>query len=69
MDEPRRLGALLVAPSLLIVFGFLIFPFLYSLVLSFMNYDLARPQGNGFAGLTNYFRLTPGQVLPQLGAS
>jgi multiple sugar transport system permease protein len=57
MDEPRRLGVLLVAPSLLIVFGFLIFPFLYSLVLSFMNYDLARPQGNGFAGFGNYVRL------------
>jgi multiple sugar transport system permease protein len=47
-----------VAPSLIIVFGFLIFPFLYSLALSFMNYDLARPQGNGFAGLGNYVRLT-----------
>ena len=58
MDEPRRLGTLLVVPSLLIVFGFLIFPFLYSLALSFMNYDLARPQGNGFAGLSNYLRLT-----------
>jgi multiple sugar transport system permease protein len=58
MDEPRRLGTLLVVPSLLIVFGFLIFPFLYSLALSFMNYDLARPQGNGFAGLKNYIHLT-----------
>lgn len=58
MDEPRRLGVILVAPSLLIVFGFLLFPFAYSLVLSLMNYDLARPQGNGFAGLSNYFRLT-----------
>jgi ABC-type sugar transport system permease subunit len=58
MDEPRRLGITLVMPSLIIVFGFLLFPFLYSLVLSFMNYDLARPQGNGFIGLRNYFRLT-----------
>jgi multiple sugar transport system permease protein len=58
MDEPRRLGTLLVVPSLLIVFGFLVFPFLYSLALSFMNYDLARPQGNGFAGLKNYIHLT-----------
>jgi multiple sugar transport system permease protein len=58
MDEPRRLGITLVMPSLIIVFGFLLFPFLYSLVLSLMNYDLARPQGNGFIGLQNYFRLT-----------
>jgi ABC-type sugar transport system permease subunit len=58
MDEPRRLGITLVMPSLLIVFGFLLFPFLYSLVLSLMNYDLSRPQGNGFIGLQNFFRLT-----------
>lgn len=58
MDDPRKLGAVLVLPSLLIVFGFLLFPFLYSLILSLMNYDLARPQENGFIGLRNYFRLT-----------
>ena len=51
-------GITLVMPSLLIVFGFLLFPFLYSFVLSLMNYDLARPQGNGFIGLGNYTRLT-----------
>ena len=58
IDEPRRLGITLVLPSLIIVFGFLLYPFAYSLVLSLMNYDLARPQGNGFVGLQNYFRLT-----------
>lgn len=40
MDDPKRLGLLLVAPTMLIVLGFLFFPFLYSLVLSLMNYDL-----------------------------
>jgi multiple sugar transport system permease protein len=58
IDEPRRLGIILVVPSMIIVFGFLLFPFVYSLVLSLWNYDLARPQGNGFIGLQNYFRLT-----------
>jgi ABC-type sugar transport system permease subunit len=58
MDEPRKLGITLVMPSLIIVFGFLLLPFLYSLVLSLMNYDLARPKGNGFIGLGNYIHLT-----------
>jgi len=58
MDEPRRLGITLVMPSVIIVFGFLLFPFLYSLVLSLMNYDLARPQENSFLGLRNYLQLT-----------
>ncbi|HTO22429.1 MAG TPA: sugar ABC transporter permease [Spirochaetia bacterium] len=57
IDEPRRLGITLVAPSMIIVFGFLLFPFGYSLVLSLMNYDLARPQDTGFIGLANYGRL------------
>jgi len=58
IDEPRRLGLTLVVPSLLIVFGFLIFPLVYSFVLSLMNYDLARPRDNAFIGLGNYVRLT-----------
>ncbi|HET6450854.1 MAG TPA: sugar ABC transporter permease [Spirochaetia bacterium] len=57
IDEPRRLGITLVLPSMIIVFGFLLFPFCYSLVLSLLNYDLARPQDNGFVGLRNYGRL------------
>jgi multiple sugar transport system permease protein len=57
LDEPRRLGLTLVMPSVIIVFGFLLFPFVYSLILSLMNYDLARPAGNGFVGLRNYFQL------------
>jgi multiple sugar transport system permease protein len=58
IDEPRRLGLTLVVPSLIIVFGFLIFPLLYSLGLSLMNWDLARPKENGFVGLANYTNLT-----------
>jgi multiple sugar transport system permease protein len=58
IDEPRRLGLTLVMPSLIIVFGFLVFPLVYSLVLSLMNYDLARPKENAFIGLRNYLNLT-----------
>jgi multiple sugar transport system permease protein len=58
IDEPRRLGLALVAPSLIIVFGFLVFPLAYSLGLSLMNWDLARPKENGFIGLANFSNLT-----------
>jgi multiple sugar transport system permease protein len=47
-----------VAPSLIIVFGFLVFPLVYSLGLSLMNWDLARPKENGFLGLANFANLT-----------
>jgi ABC-type sugar transport system permease subunit len=57
IDEPRRLGLTLVIPSLVIVFGFLVFPLLYSLGLSLMNWDLSRPKENGFVGLANYANL------------
>jgi ABC-type sugar transport system permease subunit len=57
IDEPRRLGLTLVAPSLIIVFGFLVFPLAYSLGLSLMNWDLARPKENGFIGLANFANL------------
>lgn len=56
-SEENILGLSLVIPSVLIVFGFLAFPFFYSLVLSFFNKDLARPQNNGFVGFLNYINL------------
>ena len=56
-DDPKWLGLLLITPTMLIVLGFLFFPFFYSLVLSFMNYDLARPATMGFIGLRNYLKL------------
>lgn len=56
-NEENSLGLSLVIPSIVIVFGFLIFPFFYSLVLSFFNKDLARPYNDGFIGLGNYIHL------------
>ncbi|MFB0546638.1 MAG: carbohydrate ABC transporter permease, partial [Anaerolineae bacterium] len=54
IDDPRRLGLLLIIPTMLGVLTFLAFPVLYSLYLSFMNYDLKDPTGIGFTGLGNY---------------
>ena len=51
----RRLGWLLVAPSLLFIFGLLGYPLLYSLVLMFMDLNITRPWiGPEFVGLGNF---------------
>ncbi|MBF9014631.1 MULTISPECIES: carbohydrate ABC transporter permease [unclassified Oceanispirochaeta] len=57
LGKEENLGKILVLPSMIIVFGFLLFPFLYSFILSFFSKDLARPATNGFAGLSNYIKL------------
>lgn len=56
-SNENSLGLTLVIPSIVIVFGFLVFPFFYSLVLSFFSKDLARPKSNGFIGFSNYVHL------------
>ena len=57
LDNPKLLGTLLTAPTLLLVLGFLVFPFFYALGLSLMNYNLSNPAANAFVGLRNYFKL------------
>jgi ABC-type sugar transport system permease subunit len=57
LDNPRLLGTLLTVPTLLVVVGFLLFPFLYALVLSLMNFNLTNPAANAFVGLSNYAKL------------
>jgi multiple sugar transport system permease protein len=57
LNNPKLLGILLVLPTLLVVFGFLLFPFFYALVLSFMNYNLTNPAANALVGLKNYIKL------------
>jgi len=56
-NNENTLGLSLAIPSVVIVSGFLIFPFFYSLVLSFFSKDLARPDTNAFIGLINYINL------------
>ena len=57
LDNPKWLGTLLTAPTLLLVLGFLLFPFLYALGLSLMNFNLSNPAANAFIGLRNYIKL------------
>ena len=59
-DWRRRidwLGYVLLAPAILILVSVLIGPLLYSLVLSFFEYNLLRPEQTAFMGLQNYARL------------
>lgn len=51
------LGYLFVAPTALITLGVIIFPMLYSLILSLEKYDLTDPGNVRFVGLGNYLTL------------
>lgn len=54
----RRLGWILVAPSLVLIFGLLGYPLLYSLVIMFMDLNVTRPWiGPEFVGLGNFVDL------------
>ncbi len=57
LEDPKRMGLLLVLPAIIAVMIVLVAPFLYSLFLSFNNYDLSRPQNNAFIWLGNYTKL------------
>lgn len=49
----RRIGWLLVAPAALLILALSIYPLLYSLWVSFVNYDFLVP-GHAFVGLRNF---------------
>ena len=53
----RRWGLLFVSPWIFGLLVFSVFPMLFSLVLSFTNYNLARPEEWKFVGLENWFDL------------
>ena len=55
-DEARHLPFLLLLPAIIVVVAVVAFPMLYSLYLSFTNYDLTR-QTHDFIGLNNYLAL------------
>ena len=55
--DPKRRGALLVAPAILILFVMNIFPLLWSFGLSFFNYKASSPRVPSFRGLSNYERM------------
>ncbi|MCP2166440.1 carbohydrate ABC transporter permease [Goodfellowiella coeruleoviolacea] len=52
-----RTPYLLIAPSVLLMVGFLVYPIASVFYYSLRNYNLTRPWGNGFAGLENFRRL------------
>ncbi len=52
--DPKRRGALLVAPALTILFVMNIFPLLWSFGLSFFNYKASSTRVPKFKGLDNY---------------
>ncbi|TYB54360.1 sugar ABC transporter permease [Nonomuraea sp. PA05] len=59
--RPRRAGTLtpywLIAPSVVAMLGFLVYPMLSVLYYSLQHYNVTQPWDNGFAGLENFRRL------------
>ncbi|MGQ9630102.1 MAG: carbohydrate ABC transporter permease [bacterium] len=52
----RQLGYILISPSFFIVFCVLFYPLIYSIVISFQEIDLAKPDaGTPFVGFGNYW--------------
>ncbi|RKP49901.1 sugar ABC transporter permease [Cohnella endophytica] len=56
MDSDKKLGYLLIFPSLLVILGVMLYPFLYSLNMSFSKMDFANRTMN-YIGLDNYIRM------------
>ena len=52
----RHFKWLLVAPAVLLILALSIYPLLFSLVVSFINYDFQVP-GHAFVGLKNFERV------------
>ena len=50
----RRVGGLLVAPSVIVLLAWMIVPLVMTLWFSFQYYNLLNPAGEGFAGIDNY---------------
>ena len=51
-------GTLLYMPAILIIFGIVVYPMLYALVMSFTGYSVRKPVMN-FVGMTNYIKILP----------
>ena len=52
-------GTLLYMPAILIIFGIVVYPMLYALVMSFTGYSVRKPVMN-FIGVANYRNLLGG---------
>jgi sorbitol/mannitol transport system permease protein len=51
---PRKVGTLLLAPSVLVLLAWMIVPLVMTLWFSFQYYNLVDPTTHGFAGIDNY---------------
>jgi len=56
LDRPGFLAALLLVPTLVLVFGVLLYPILDTLRLSLTDRVLSQPDSGAFIGLGNYLR-------------
>ncbi|NLJ49086.1 MAG: sugar ABC transporter permease, partial [Candidatus Atribacteria bacterium] len=54
LEKKNGVAYLLLVPSLVLIFGILIYPLLYSLFISFHDYLLTKPGIYNFIGLANY---------------
>lgn len=57
---------LLLLPALIMVLVVMAYPLLYSVRLSFMNYNLMRPKDIYFAGFSNYIRMLQDPEIPKV---
>ncbi|MBV8141863.1 MAG: sugar ABC transporter permease [Verrucomicrobia bacterium] len=57
-EKPSLLLTLLQAPSVIVLFLWMIVPLLMTIYFSFIRYSLVNPDVSGFAGLENYQFLT-----------
>ncbi len=53
-DKPNRMLALLQAPSVIVLFLWMIVPLLMTIYFSFIRFSLVNPDVKGFAGIENY---------------
>jgi sorbitol/mannitol transport system permease protein len=53
-EQTRRLGRLLLAPSVTLLFVWMIVPLAMTIYFSSQHYDLLNPGAGGFVGLENY---------------
>lgn len=56
-DNRKALGWILSLPALLAILGIVLVPLIQSLLQSFLQKDLARPELNAFVGFLNYINL------------
>jgi sorbitol/mannitol transport system permease protein len=53
-DKPNKMLALLQAPSVIVLFLWMLVPLLLTIYFSFIRYSLVNPDVSGFAGIENY---------------